>query len=297
MRKTTLIIGGLFLVAGFAANAQEDAFHVRGDAGELVHVPTIANAHAQAQFAQPTDAPPTGFAVYPASYGSGKLTYRGGNVIKSAGVYSIFYDSSISATITSGINGFISSFGNSSDYNIITQYTGANGSISSTFSNAGQLVDSKGVPSKLSDSQIQSYIAGLMNAGRIPVSTSYVYGVYLPNGTRSTMQGGSSCTSYCGYHGHFVYNGKEIKYAVYPYPSCSGCSASGKSVLDMLTIITSHEIREAVTDPMEGGVSTWRDASGYEADDKCAWHNLYKTSAGYFVQPEFSNKDNGCVVP
>jgi len=62
---------------------------------------------------------------------------------------------------------------------------------------------------------------------------------------------------------------------------------SGLSVADMLTIVTSHEIREAVTDP---DLNAWYDAAGYEADDKCAWHNLYKTqNGGFWVQPEFSN--------
>jgi hypothetical protein len=68
----------------------------------------------------------------------------------------------------------------------------------------------------------------------------------------------------------------------------------GKAVADILTIVTSHEIREAVTDP---DLNAWYDSSGYEADDKCAWHNLYQTANGFWVQPEFSNKDNGCVVP
>ena len=60
------------------------------------------------------------------------------------------------------------------------------------------------------------------------------------------------------------------------------------------------EIREAVTDP---DLSTWYDASGYEADDKCAWHNLYRTTnGGFVVQPEYSNGGGaypgpGCVVP
>ena len=76
----------------------------------------------------------------------------------------------------------------------------------------------------------------------------------------------------------------------------------------MLTVVTSHEVREAVTDPR---ANAWFDRSGYEADDKCAWHNLYKmTDGGYLVQPEYSNGGTvtrsgftatypgpGCIVP
>src|SRR5206468_291814 len=108
------------------------------------------------------------------------------------------------------------------------------------------------------------------------------------------------CSSFCGYHSHFSYSGLTIKYAVFPYPDCSGCTLSGKTATDMLTIISSHEIREAVTDSLG---TAWYDLFGYEADDKCAWHNLYKMSpSGFWVQPEYSNglsgnPGPGCVVP
>jgi hypothetical protein len=128
-----------------------------------------------------------------------------------------------------------------------------------------------------------------------------VFGMYFPSGMKITSQGGSSCSSFCGYHGHFSYNGIDIKYAVFPYTDCRACSMPGKQVIDILTIVTSHEIREAVTDP---DLNSWFDSSGYEADDKCAWHNLYQTGSGFWVQPEFSNGNGaspypgpGCVVP
>jgi hypothetical protein len=132
------------------------------------------------------------------------------------------------------------------------------------------------------------------------VDANTVYGVYFPAGMKISSQGGTSCSAFCGYHGHFAYNGKDIKYAVFPYTDCRACSVSGKAVADVLTIVTSHEIREAVTDP---DLNAWYDAAGYEADDKCAWHNLYQTSTGHFwVQPEYSNglagkQGPGCVVP
>jgi hypothetical protein len=92
-----------------------------------------------------------------------------------------------------------------------------------------------------------------------------------------------------------------IKYAVFPYTDCRACSISGLSVADILTIVTSHEIREAVTDSLG---TAWFDSQGNEADDKCAWQHLYQTqSANAWVQPEFSNGNNapypgpGCVVP
>jgi hypothetical protein len=101
----------------------------------------------------------------------------------------------------------------------------------------------------------------------------------------------------------------QIKYAVFPYPNCSGCSLSsyGLTITDMLTIVGSHEIREAVTDSGDNGLNAWYDRVGYEADDKCAWHNLYQmVNSTIWVQPEYSNggtigstsyPGSGCVVP
>ena len=82
---------------------------------------------------------------------------------------------------------------------------------------------------------------------------------------------------------------------MFPYLDCNACKLSGLTVADMITIVGSHEIREAVTDPM---LNAWYDNSGYEADDKCAWHNLYRTAnGGFVVQPEFSNGGANGVAP
>ena len=102
--------------------------------------------------------------------------------------------------------------------------------------------------------------------------------------------------------------------------------AEGQSLKEVLDQRTEHfvgpkrnavtdqvlaEIREAVTDP---DLNAWSDATGYEADDKCAWHNLYQikgiSQGGFWVQPEYSNGGSvtrsgftakypgpGCVVP
>jgi len=293
--------GGVVLLcaASLSARAEDNeanahGWRIKGDRGETVKVlPSPAKVPSAA--GHPVDAPITGLTVYSASYGSGNLIDHGGLEIANAGFYQIYYDSSIPASITTGINGFIGVFGGGiPDYTIIRQY-GSHAPIAATLTNAGALFDTKGVPSTISDSQIQSYLAGLFNVGRVAANARTIYGVYLPPGTTSTIGSSASCTSYCGYHSVFTYGSLQIKYAVFPYLTCSGCSLSGKSVLDMLTIVTSHEIREAVTDPGDSGKNAWYDRRGYEADDKCAWHHLY-TVGGYWVQPEYSNANKGCVV-
>jgi hypothetical protein len=315
-----------FTIAVLAAATQSlygqqggNPFVDHSDTGETVHVlPAPAAIHSPHD-TQPTDAPARkgAAAVFPASYGSGSLTDHGGHQIGSAVFYPIYWNHTVAdstgtqgnSTLQTTVQNFVQDFSdgqpysqsdNSADYTIIQQY-GTRDQIAAELGWAGDFVDSKAFQSTISDSKVQSYIASLFANGTIPQNTHYIYGVYFPSGMRISLQGGTSCSAFCGYHGHFLYNNNDYKYAVFPYTDCRACSLPGKLVADMLTIVSSHEIREATTDP---DLNAWYDASGYEADDKCAWHNLYQMTTGKFwVQPEYSNGGNstypgpGCVVP
>lgn len=299
-------------------------FVARGERGELVHVLPTPAAIRSPRDAEPIFAEPSTTAtVYRASYGVGKLIDHGGPEIANAGFWAIYWNNSVASssnaspsgsTIEAQIQAFIQSFpdnanyqqSSTDDYTIIQQY-GSHAKIANTLPYLGVTVDSQATQSTISDSQIQSYLAGLFTHG-VVASASTIYGIYFPSGMQITMGSSASCSSFCGYHNHFTYNSIEIKYAVFPYLDCAGCTLSGLTVGDMLTIVASHEIREAVTDPT---LNAWYDKRGYEADDKCAWHNLYQTAVGKFwVQPEFSNggtitasgftttyPGTGCVVP
>jgi hypothetical protein len=277
------------------------------DTGETVHVlPAPASIHSPHD-TQPTDAPAhRGLSVFPASYGSGNLLNHGGHEIPIAGFFPIYWNAAVANSagsqnqlnLRTEVQNFVGAFSNSADYSVITQYGSAD-QISPILAWAGDFVDSRSTQASFSDSKVKSYIASLFTRGVQPDSQT-IYGVYFPSGMKITLQGGTSCSAFCGYHGHFAYNGQDIKYAVFPYTDCRACSLPGKAVADMLTIVTSHEIREAVTDP---DLNAWYDAAGYEADDKCAWHNLYQLNTGKFwVQPEYSNglagsPGPGCIVP
>jgi len=278
------------------------------DTGETIHVLPVPAAIHSPHDTQPTDAPVhRGASVFPASYGSGKLVNHGGHEIPFAVFYPIYWNGTVANSsgsqgqpnLRTQVQNFVSAFSNSQDYSIITQYSAAD-TISGTLAWVGDYVDSREKQSSISDSSVKSYIASLFDSGIVKVDVHTVYGVYFPSGMKISSQGGTSCSAFCGYHGHFAYNGKDIKYAVFPYTDCRACSVSGKAVADVLTIVTSHEIREAVTD---ADLNAWYDGAGYEADDKCAWHNLYQTAKGHFwVQPEYSNglagkHGPGCVVP
>ena len=75
-----------------------------------------------------------------------------------------------------------------------------------------------------------------------------------------------------------------------PYPGCSGC-AGGLALLDALTSTSSHELCEAITDPVPG--QGWYDDQNGEIGDICAWQT--RRLGDYTVQLERSNQQNACV--
>ena len=113
-----------------------------------------------------------------------------------------------------------------------------------------------------------------------------LYFVYLPPGVAVVQGGARSCQAFCGYHNDV--NG-QIVYAVMPFPDCPGC-AGGLSTLDALTSTSSHELCEAITDPIPG--QGWYDDVHGEIGDICAWKT--KRVGAYTVQQEWSNQANAC---
>jgi len=75
-----------------------------------------------------------------------------------------------------------------------------------------------------------------------------------------------------------------------PYPDCAGCTGA-LAVTDALTSTSSHELCEAITDPVPG--QGWYDDQNGEIGDICAWKT--KKLGAYTVQLEWSNKAGQCV--
>jgi hypothetical protein len=141
------------------------------------------------------------------------------------------------------------------------------------------------------DEQIQSFLQDEITAGSLPQpSTNSLYFVFTPPGVAVSLGGDLSCQVFCGYHD--AIDG-QIFYAVVPYPDCAGCQLG--STLDSLTVVASHELAEAVTDPIPGQGWYWfADANDQgEIGDICA--GQAKTLGDYQVQLEWSNAAGGCV--
>jgi len=223
---------------------------------------------------------------------SAQLVYNNGPLIAKAQVFTIFWGSgwqqgTLAGMITE-VNGFFdyilvsALIDQLAEYNVPSyqiQHGKRIGSITLTSPDVSKSVD---------DSAIQQMIQAQISAGKLPAANSdTLYFVFLPSGVTVTQGGSASCKVFCGYHDAI---GQDTFYAVMPFPDCSGCSSSLAS-FDALTVTASHELCEAITDPVPG--DGWYDNQNGEIGDICAWQT--KKVGPYTVQKEWSNKAGSCV--
>ena len=139
--------------------------------------------------------------------------------------------------------------------------------------------------------------------------------MFTANGIGSCFDSsGTECafSTYCAYHSvGRRQQGVPLVYANQPYtmtvPSAcdSGEHPNGDDA-DPTINVTSHEHNEAITDPR---LNAWYDSLGYENGDECAWdfgttlggasgakYNQLINGQKYYLQQEWSNSDNGCVL-
>jgi hypothetical protein len=150
-----------------------------------------------------------------------------------------------------------------------------------------QVITTDAPTRSVTDSRIQTALQNWISSGTAPQNDKdTIYFVFLEKGIVSVRGGSRSCQSYCGYHN----NVDGIYYGVIPYPGCDGCLGR-LAVLDALTGTSSHELCEAITDPVPG--TGWYDDTQGEIGDICAWQ--FKQIDGYTVQLEWSNEQIRCV--
>jgi uncharacterized protein DUF4082 len=234
------------------------------------------------------------------------LRYHDGPVITSAHVVFIFWGPSFNNTASPDYNyartlqNFRNQFGNTPEYNTITQYYGDNGTVALTNLAGGppDWFDTSTPPLNVTDliaqGEINTYLAvhGL--------DANAIYEVVLPSTSFSSRPNGtSSCggpvVAYCAYHGFYTSGGSVVKYSVEPYPSCSTCQVPGWSAEQNQEKLVTHETRETVTDPQ---LNAWYDDyNGYEADDKCDLSPPpFIGTGGYAYQYEWSNALSACTA-
>lgn len=231
--------------------------------------------------------PAAGIAAAPVAH----VTYRGGPLLSAVKVFTIFWgqawQSSPNSNLLTQINQFFEFVVDSelldqlSEYGVPGQKIGHGSMIGSTTITQPVLTHS------ITDLAIQKMLRREIAAKSVPKpDANTLYFNYLPPGTAVVQGGSRSCQAFCGYHDSF---GKGVYYAVMPFPNCAGC-LGGLSALDALTSTSSHELCEAITDPLPG--HGWYDDTHGEIGDICAWKT--RKLGSYTVQLEWSNKPSGC---
>ncbi len=220
-----------------------------------------------------------------------RLTYRGGPLLQAVEVFTSFWGAewqAADATLLTQVNDFFTFVLASALMDQLAEYSVPGMAIGPGSLTGTATITDQRPGSTVTDAEIQDLIQSRIAAGTLPATTpNSVYFLYLPPGVAADLAGQESCSSFCGYHDAA---GGSIYYAVMPYPGCAGC-AGGLEVLDALTSTSSHELCEAVTDPVPG--SGWYDDANGEIGDICAWQT--KQLGQWTVQLEWSNQNGACI--
>ena len=222
-----------------------------------------------------------------------QLTYRGGPLLAAVEVCTIFWGTAWTRAPQSAEVGRINAFFDAilagplldqlAEYSV-PQYAIGPGKRTGTAT-----ITAPALAASVSDSAIQKMLKQQVAAGKSvpPPTVNSLYFVYVQPGVAVDMGGSASCQAFCGYHDATP---DGVFYAVMPYPDCSGCTG-GLSPFNALTSTSSHELCEAITDPVPG--QGWYDETNGEVGDICAWQT--KTIGAYTVQQEWSNQASRCV--
>jgi hypothetical protein len=221
------------------------------------------------------------------------LTYRGGPLLSAVEIFTVFWGTPWTktplATMAQNLTKFFKFIVTSPLIDQLSEYNVPSFPIQHGSFKGSTTITTPALGASVTDSAIQHMLNQEIstNSAFPKPNASLLYFVYLPPGV-SVVQGGSkSCQAFCGYHNDI---GGQIFYAAMPYANCSGC-LGGLSALDALTGTSSHELSEAITDPIPG--RGWYDDAHGEIGDICAWK--FKKLGAYNVQLEWSNKANKCV--
>jgi len=247
--------------------------------------------------------------------GNTGIFYHGGPVLLNPNVVAVYWGTSTiynggptpGTTGTGASDGslvgfFMRNIGGTPHWNINHTYSdGNNVLINNSLNYTGFWAANSTPPGSPSDAQIANLIISGFNGGQLSFDASTIYAVFTGAGVNL---GGGFGSQYCAYHGHFSWNGNDVKYAAMPHniDFPSGCtsgrsSPNGDPAADAEVNTLVHELEEAATDP---DLNAWYDRRGYENADKCAWNfgttansNITAGGKSFLVQQNWINSGSG----
>lgn len=219
-----------------------------------------------------------------------ELTYRGGPLLANVEVVAVYWggqwrDEPL-ATMAGRVDAFLDLVVTSQLMDQLAEYSVEGTTIGHGSRAGSSVLDAVPTDAALTDQQLRDALQAALPSLPAP-NPNRVYSIFLPPNVAAVMGGARSCQAFCGYHDAID---NELFYTVLPYPNCAGCVGS-LDEFDALTSTTSHELAEAVTDPVPG--TGWYDDAHGEVGDICAWQT--KRLGDYVVQLEWSNAARACV--
>ena len=218
------------------------------------------------------------------------LTYRGGPLLAKVQIYNLYIGSAWAAgPLAEGLDAFFGFVVKSQLIDQLAEYSVPKFTIGHGKFRGSKVLSTVTPPASVTDRWMrQTLKKAIAGGGGVPrPNSNLLYFIYLPPGVTLSQGGGRSCQAFCGYHDHI---GTEMFYAAMPYPNCNGC-LGGLSALDALTSTSSHELCEAITDPIPG--TGWYDDVHGEIGDICSWRTRHLGT--HVVQLEWSNAEKRCV--
>jgi Phosphate-induced protein 1 conserved region len=273
--------------------------------------PDFENQHPHTHIMLPRGVPRRGNGAITTNGVQAGIFYHGGPIIYAQNVAVIYWSASTiynggpapgttgAGTADGSLVGFyLNHLGASAYYDINTTYYDGTGTyVQNSVTYTGYWASNTNPPgSTVSDAAIQAEVQAAFTSGALTFDPNTLYIVF--SGPGVNLGGGfGNPPSYCGYHGHFAWNGNDVKYAAMPhdydYPaSCSGLQGSpnGDAAADAEVNVVTHEIEETNTDP---DLSAWYDNSGNEVGDKCNFNfgMQYGTPNGAHANMRIGGKD------
>ncbi|MFL5966356.1 MAG: hypothetical protein ACJ747_07380 [Gaiellaceae bacterium] len=220
------------------------------------------------------------------------MTYRGGPLLANVDVVTLYVGAAWRDdpldTLARDLDGFFDFIVASELVDQLAEYSVSAFQIAYGSHSSSVRLDGVELGATVADDELRTTLRDAMSAGTIPQpAANTLYVLFLPPGVAVDLQGARSCQVFCGYHDAIDGN---VFYAVLPSPDCRGCSGD-RPALEALTITASHELAEAITDPVPG--TGWYDDAVGEIGDICAWRT--KTVGDYVVQTEWSNAARSCI--
>ncbi len=222
------------------------------------------------------------------------MTYHGGKIMTTANIKAIYWGTSWGSPgdkITGNAD-LYNGWSGSHFAKTNIEFTGSNGTVGSTASYGGSVVDLTAASGGGSTAAILAAVC--RNIPSPDATGNGYYPVYtdIPRGS----------AGYCAWHSAGTCGGKAVQFAFFwKLDGDSGCDPGDTRTvhsqgMEALANVVAHELSEAVTDPASPGA--WYDRQGYENADKCAWafndgnNNLVTLANGtvWKLQGNWSNK-------